>query len=145
MALSTLATCGAAVWVSRSAIGTRSPRPSFRSAEAENTSEAGKNIESSIVLQITTWQEARVLDGRCAPCHFKNCKQCDIRFLARRADQDFHSAKCALRWRRSHPDDRRNCAASRGAIENIGDNRAVFAVPPVMAVSGIEQVCAQNP
>jgi hypothetical protein len=77
--------------------------------------------------------------------HFKNCKQCDIRFLAKRADQDFHSAKCGLRWRRSHPDDRRNCTEPLGAIENTEVKQGVFVVPPVLAVSGIEQVSGQNP
>jgi hypothetical protein len=34
--------------------------------------------------------------------HFKNCKQCSKRFLAKRANQEFHAKSCGLRWNRSN-------------------------------------------
>lgn len=101
--------------------------------------ELARPLESALMDSARAGRKARRTTR-----HFKNCKQCDVRFLAKRADQDFHSAKCGLRWRRTHPDDRRNCTASPGAIENIGDKQGVFVVPPVMAVSGMEQVSGQN-
>lgn len=34
--------------------------------------------------------------------HFKNCKQCDRRFLAKRTNQEFCAKKCGLRWNRKN-------------------------------------------
>lgn len=67
--------------------------------------------------------------------HYKPCKQCGIRFLAKRTDQDFHAPKCGLRWRRNHTNDRRNCTEPSGTHINIGDNERVFAVPVETPVS----------
>jgi hypothetical protein len=36
------------------------------------------------------------------PRHFKVCKQCGSRFLAKRANQEFHARKCFLRWNRAN-------------------------------------------
>ena len=33
--------------------------------------------------------------------HFKTCKHCGVRFLAKRSDQEFHSPQCRVRWNRS--------------------------------------------
>jgi hypothetical protein len=108
-------------------------------------SELSVNEQAQPVEAISTRDAKAGRKARRTTRHFKNCKQCDIRFLAKRADQDFHSAKCGLRWRRSHPDDRRNCTEPLGAIENTEVKQGVFVVPPVLAVSGIEQVSGQNP
>lgn len=65
--------------------------------------------------------------------HFKHCKQCDSRFLAKRSDQEFHTPKCRLRWNRAHPAETGNCTEPSGAIENVGVNEGKFAVCPVAA------------
>jgi len=44
--------------------------------------------------QVRTQKERRVAR------HFKNCKQCGKRFLAKRTNQEFHAKKCGLRWNR---------------------------------------------
>jgi hypothetical protein len=38
--------------------------------------------------------------------HFKNCRQCGKRFLAKRASQEFDGKKCGLRWNRAHASSR---------------------------------------
>jgi hypothetical protein len=40
--------------------------------------------------------------SRKAVRHFKNCRQCGKRFLAKRANQEFDTKKCGLRWNRAH-------------------------------------------
>jgi hypothetical protein len=64
------------------------------------------------------------------PRHFKPCKQCGTRFLARRSNQEFHTKKCAARWNRAHPpmdsadansqDGARNCQTPSVTRINIG-------------------------
>jgi hypothetical protein len=34
--------------------------------------------------------------------HFKKCRQCGKKFLAKRANQEFDAKKCGLRWNRAH-------------------------------------------
>jgi hypothetical protein len=64
--------------------------------------------------------------------HFKPCKQCGVRFLAKRSDQEFHSPKCRVRWSRSHPTVTGNCPGPSESRINIGENEAVFAMPSVL-------------
>jgi hypothetical protein len=62
------------------------------------------------VLPIETMREMWAADTakprktRNVARHFKRCKQCGVRFLATRANQEFHSPKCSLRYRRANPD-----------------------------------------
>jgi hypothetical protein len=39
---------------------------------------------------------------RRTPRKFKLCKQCKVRFLAKRVNQEFHTKKCSLRWNRAN-------------------------------------------
>jgi predicted Zn-ribbon and HTH transcriptional regulator len=52
----------------------------------------------------TMWNTdaARTKQKRTVPRHFKACKYCGARFLAKRVDQEFHTPKCKLRWNRAH-------------------------------------------
>lgn len=70
--------------------------------------------------------------------HFKNCKQCQSRFLAKRADQEFCKAKCRVRWNRNHPNVTDNCADASQVIVNAPDTRANFALPPVSAPTPVD-------
>lgn len=57
--------------------------------------------------------------------HFKNCRQCRSRFLAKRSDQEFCEAKCRVRWSRRVTD---TCHDRSGSRASIGENDGVFAV-----------------
>ena len=58
--------------------------------------------------------------------HFKNCKQCGTRFLAKRADQEFCKVRCRVRWNRSGVTD--TCHDHSGTRVNIGGNDGVFVI-----------------
>src|SRR5260370_35011802 len=82
--------------------------------------------------------------ARRAVRHYKPCKQCGTRFLARRAGMDFHAPKCRVRWNRAHADDTRTCKASPGATENTGVADCLFALTPVIAQSPIEALASNK-
>jgi hypothetical protein len=57
--------------------------------------------------------QVRVQEKRRTPRKFKKCKQCGQRFLAKRANQEFHAEKCKLRWNRQN---RRNRGTDTGEM-----------------------------
>lgn len=64
-------------------------------------------------------EQVRVQGKRHTPRKFKKCKQCGQRFLAKRANQEFHTEKCKLRWSRQN---RRNRGTeSDGVIREIAN------------------------
>ncbi len=65
--------------------------------------------------------------------HFRPCKQCGARFLAKRSDQEFHSPKCRVRWNRSHPAVTDSCKQPLQTPVNTGDKGSVSTIPPVLA------------
>ena len=76
------------------------------------------------VREIWSTDAIKARKARSTPRHFKTCKQCGVRFLASRSNQEFHTKRCAIRWRRAHPvgqDDARNWQASSATRINIGD------------------------
>ena len=60
--------------------------------------------------------------------HFKNCQQCQGRFLAKRSDQEFCKVRCRVRWNRSQSGVTDTCHDRSGTRVNIGENEGVFAV-----------------
>lgn len=54
------------------------------------------------VRELWTAEQVRTQKARRVARHFKNCKQCGQRFLAKRANQEFHAKKCGLRWNRAN-------------------------------------------
>ena len=81
-------------------------------------------------LAVTDGAISRPGKRKSRPRHFKPCKQCGIRFLAKRSNQEFHAKKCAARWNRAHPpmdladpnsqDGARNCQTPSATRINIG-------------------------
>lgn len=134
------------------AITPTQPQGTLRKRARKLLALIGKHGDSAIprtTLELVSWSEltaeehARPIESmtvgqhqlrkaRRRTRHFKPCKQCKTRFLAKRADQDFCKPKCRVRWNRVHRDVTDNCSDGPQAIENAGDNRAVFALPPVL-------------
>ena len=46
--------------------------------------------------------------------HFKSCKQCGKKFLAKRSNQEFDSRRCGLRWNRVHASSRMMLETAQG-------------------------------
>jgi hypothetical protein len=89
-------------------------------------------------LDLVSWSDLEVTgvavkgERRRRTRHFRPCKQCGARFLAKRSDQEFHSPKCRVRWNRSHSTVTDNCREPSNTRINIEDNKTVFAVSPIM-------------
>jgi hypothetical protein len=99
--------------------------------------------EAAGTIEAILMPEAKQRRARRTTRHFRPCKQCGARFLAKRSDQEFHTPKCRVRWNRSN---RRTvtdkCHEPSGTRINIGDNEAVFTVP---LGSGTEAHPTQTP
>jgi hypothetical protein len=94
-------------------------------------------------LDLVSWSDLEVTgiavkgERRHKTRHFRPCKQCGARFLAKRSDQEFHSPKCRVRWNRSHPAITDNCTEPSETLVNIGDNEGVFTLPPVLVQTSV--------
>jgi hypothetical protein len=127
-------------------IVTRSLEAALHTADRDTLPARAKNIldriekygESGIPkneMDLVSWSDLavtgiKVKEGRRKARHFKPCKQCGARFLAKRSDQEFDSAKCRVRWNRSHPAVTGNCLGRPEVNENRADNEAVFGFTP---------------
>jgi len=54
------------------------------------------------IRELWTTDQVKIRKTRHTRRHFKKCKQCDKRFLAKRANQEFCTKKCGLRWNRAN-------------------------------------------
>jgi hypothetical protein len=54
------------------------------------------------VRELWSADQVKIRKARRTRRHFKNCKQCGKRFLAKRANQEFCVKKCGLRWNRAN-------------------------------------------
>jgi hypothetical protein len=64
---------------------------------------SGEQISDAAEGKASAWIQACGGKAPTVPRKFKVCKQCGTRFLAVRANQDFHAEKCKKRWHRANP------------------------------------------
>jgi hypothetical protein len=73
------------------------PKDTVELASISGSSDREREQDAELIL---IGEQAAQPQKRRVARHYKNCKQCGSRFLPRRANHDFHSTKCRVRWNR---------------------------------------------